>query len=140
MYTRLDDIPIYELRDGEISALHFNHVQVALNRLGSSLRYPIPKLKHLDLILQKEAWIIVDRVLNDIPIAAWTDFKIEHREDLHQPIPCKLRIYHANANLILDRTLDAMELLLGEELTEQDSDNGCSVIQFPNKEPDSSQQ
>ena len=140
MYTRLDDIPIFELRDGKISALHFNHVQVALNRLGSSLRYPIPKLKHLDLILQKDAWIIVDRVLNDIPIAAWTDFKTEHREDLHQPIPCKLRIYHANANLILDRTLDAMELLLGEELTQQNSDNGCSVIQFPNKYPDSSQQ
>ena len=136
MYTRLDDVPIYELLDSTISALHFNHVQVALKRIGSSIRYPIPKLKHLDLILENHAWIIVDRVLNDFPIAAWTDFDIEHRENLHQPIPCKIRFYHANANLILERTLEAMELLLGEELTEQDSDNGCSVIQFPASDTD----
>jgi len=139
MYTRLDDMPVYELRDGTISALHFNHVQVALKRIGDSIRYPIPKLKHLDLILEKDAWIIVDRVLNDIPIAAWTDFNNEHRNDLHQPIPCKLRLYHANANLILDRTLDAMELLLGEELADADNDNNFSVIQFPNKGADDRQ-
>jgi len=139
MYTRLDDMPIYELLDGTISALHFNHVQVALKRIGSSIRYPIPKLKHLDLILEKEAWIIVDRVLNDIPIAAWTDFDIDQRKSLHEPIPCKIRLYHANANLILERTLDAMELLLGEQLTDEENDNTFSVIQFPKKGADDSQ-
>ena len=139
MYTRLDDMPIYELLDGTISALHFNHVQVALKRIGSSIRYPIPKLKHLDLILEKEAWIIVDRILNDIPIAAWTDFDIDQRKSLHEPIPCKIRLYHANANLILERTLDAMELLLGEQLTDEENDNTFSVIQFPKKGADDSQ-
>ncbi|WP_455221238.1 hypothetical protein [Kaarinaea lacus] len=131
MYTRLNDIPILELRDSSIDALHFNHVQVALKRINESLRYPIPKMKHLDLILEKEAWIIVDRVLNDIAVAAWTDFSVEHRENLHQPIPCKLRLYHANANMILDRTLDAMEMLLGEQLSEQNKNQDCSLIQFP---------
>ncbi len=133
MYTRLNDIPILELRDSSIDALHFNHVQVALKRINNSLRYTIPKLRHLDLILEKEAWIIVDRALNDIAVAAWTDFAVEHRENLHQPIPCKLRLYHANAGIILDRTLDAMELLLGEQLSEHESDNNCSLIQFPVK-------
>ena len=55
MYTRLDDIPIYELRDESNKALHFNQVQVALKRIGESIRYPIPKLRHLDLILEKDA-------------------------------------------------------------------------------------
>lgn len=131
MYTRLNDIPILELRDSSVDALHFNHVQVALKRINRSLRYPIPKLKHLDLILEKEAWIIVDRVLNDIAVAAWTDFAVEHRENLHQPIACKLRLYHANAGMILDRTLDAMEMLLGEQLSEQNNNNDCSVIRLP---------
>jgi hypothetical protein len=133
MYTRLNDLPVLELRDSAISALHFNHVQLALKRISNTLRYPIPRLKHLDLILEKEAWIIVDRVLNDIAVAAWTDFAAGRRETLHVPIPCKLRLYHANADLILDRTLDAMELLLGEQLAEQDNENLCSVIRFPEK-------
>jgi len=131
MYTRLNDIPILELIDSSIDALHFNHVQVALKRIDNSLRYPIPKLRHLDLILEKEAWIIVDRVLNDIAVAAWTDFAAGHRENLHQPIPCKLRLYHANASMILDRTLDAMELLLGEQLSAQNNLHDCAMIEFP---------
>ena len=136
MYTRLDNIPIYELRDCTINALHYSHVQVALKRIGNSIRYPIPKLRHLDLILEKDAWIIVNRVLNDVPVAAWTDFETENRDALHEPIPCKLRLYHANADLILERTLEAMELILGEELTEQESNNGFSVIRFPSKDAD----
>ena len=136
MYTRLNDIPVLELRDSSVAALHFNHVQVALKRINHSLRYPIPRLKHLDLILEKDAWIIVDRVLNDIAVAAWTNFAIEHRGNLHQPIQCELRLYHANAGMILERTLDAMELLLGEQLAEQESDNGCSIIQLDARHAD----
>ena len=131
MYSRLDDVPVYAQRTGSINANYYNHVLVALKRLGDEIRLQIPRLKHLDLILEKEAWIIVDRVLNDIAVAAWTDFSVEHRENLHQPIPCKLRLYHANANMILDRTLDAMEMLLGEQLSEQNKNQDCSLIQFP---------
>ena len=73
MYRRLDEVPVFEYRDGEIPANHYNHVQVALKRLGADLRFPIPRLRHLDLILQKDAWIIVDRVLNDVPVVASGD-------------------------------------------------------------------
>ncbi len=116
MYRRLDEVPVFEYRDGEIPANHYNHVQLALKRLGEDLRFPIPKLKHLDLILQKDAWIIVDRVLNDVPVAAWTDFQTEHRASLHEPIKCRIRLYHAHGAIILQRTLEAMELILGEKL------------------------
>jgi len=119
MYTRLEGMPVYETRDAQLNALHYNHVQVGLKRIHRSLRYNIPKLQQLVLILQKEAWIIVDHSLNDMPVAAWTDFETEGRNDLHQPIKCKLKLYHAHAHLILDRTLEAMELMLGEELAEK---------------------
>lgn len=137
MYTRLHDIPILELRDTRIDALYFNHVQVAHKKLGSSIRYRIPELKHLDLILEPDAWIIVDRVLNDIAVAAWTDFESRGRTSLHEPISCKLRLYHANANMILKRTLDAMEMMLGEQL--MNNDNDVRVVPFPSPtSPDSS--
>jgi hypothetical protein len=131
MYTRLNDLPVYEYRKDQIDAERFNHVQIALKRLGDSIRMPIPKLRHLDLILQKDAWIIVDRALNDIAIAAWTDFASQNRANLHEPIKCQLRLYHANAELILTRTLEAMELLLGEQLAEMSEEIPFSVLEFP---------
>ena len=131
MYTRLNDIPVYEYRYGSLSALHFNHVQVALKRIDDSIRFPIPKLKHLDLILQNDAWIIVDRVLNDMPVAAWTDFNhASSRDNLHLSIDCTIRLYHANAGLILRRTLEAMELVLGELLTEHQIEDECQILTF----------
>jgi len=123
-------MPIYRLRDSELNATHYNHVQVGLHRINHSLRYSIPKLKHLDLILEKSAWIIVDQVLNDFPIAAWTDFETIGRSDLYQPIKCKLKTYHVHANLVLNRTLEALEMLLGEELEEPSTQCDESVLPF----------
>jgi len=127
MYSRLDKVPVYEYRDGEIPANYYNHVQVALKRLGEELRFPIPKLKHLDLMLQKDAWIIVDRVLNDVPVVAWTDFQTEHRTTLHEPIKCRIRLYHAHGAIIMQRTLEAMELILGEMLDELEPHDSADI-------------
>jgi len=119
MYSRLDDIPVYERRKGLVSALFYNHVQHALNELGEEIRLNIPKLQNIELILQRNAWIIIDSQLNDMPIAAWTDFEARQRDNLHKDIPCQLKLYHMHGHLILDRVLEAMELLLGEQLDEQ---------------------
>lgn len=127
MYSRLDKVPVYEYRDGEIPANYYNHVQVALKRLGEELRFPIPKLKHLDLMLQKDAWIIVDRVLNDVPVVAWTDFQTDHRTTLHEPIKCRIRLYHAHGAIIMQRTLEAMELILGEMLDELEPHDSADI-------------
>lgn len=134
MYDRLDDIPVFARRPAKVSATHYNHVKLALKRLGEEIRLPIPRLKHLDLILQENAWIIVDRLLNDIPIAAWTDFQIKNRDNLHEDVACQLKIYHMNADLILDRTLEAMELLLSEELPDMLPDDLSDVIPFKQKD------
>lgn len=130
MYNRLDNVPVYKHIDSTVGANYYNHVLVALKHLGDEVRYRIPKLKHLDLIIQHDAWIIVDRVLNDVPVAAWTNFQAAHRENLHEPIPCDLKLYHANAELVLDRTLEAMELLLGETMEELLPDNESEIVAF----------
>jgi|GEM_PF-280613 len=132
MYTRHNEVPVYTYRDGVLDALYFNHVQVALNRLGESLRMSLPGLKTLDLILQRDAWIIVDRAFNDLPIAAWTRFDTERRDALHAPVHCQIRIFHANGGMLLKRVLEAMEMLLGERLDEKAGRH--QVIVFPRKE------
>jgi len=130
MYTRHDEVPQFDSRPGKVDAIYYNHVQTALKRLGSQIRLKIPRLKHLDLILQKDAWIIVDTVLNDIPVAAWSDFETGGRSSLHEPIPCKIRYYHYAARMVLNRTLEAMELILGELLEEEVSESRSDVLPF----------
>lgn len=128
LYTRHDEILQLSSRPGEVSANYYNHVQKALSRLGDQIRLTIPKLKHLDLIIQKDAWIIVDIVLNDMPVAAWTQFEVKGRSNLHEPIHCEVRFFHYAAFMVLDRTLEAMELMLGEALQQSLPEDKADVL------------
>ena len=120
MYTRHDELPVFEYRDGLLDAHYYNTVQTAFKRIDEELRLAIPGLNTLDLILQQDAWIVVDRALGDIPIAAWTNFDIERRSALHTPVHCQLRLYHANGGIIIKRVLEALKVLLDERLGEMD--------------------
>lgn len=120
-YTRHDEVPVYEQRDGVLDANFYNHVQVALHRLGAHLRMAIPGLRTLDLILQRDAWIVVDHALNDLPVAAWSHFHRVESSALHVPVACRIRLYHANAGMILQRVLEQMEGKLSDALK---SENG----------------
>ena len=132
LYTRHNEVPILSRRETTVNANYYNHVQLALKRLGNHIRFRIPRLKHLDLILQKDAWIVVDSVLNDVPIIAWTEFQTEHRENLHEPIRCELRTWHSAAAMVRNRTLEAMEMLLGELLEDGES-TALKTLTFPKK-------
>jgi hypothetical protein len=135
MYSRHNEVPELDAHPGKIDAHYYNHVQLALKRMGNEIRLEIPVLKHLDLILQKDAWIIIDTALNDYPIATWSEFKTEHRDNLHQAIACTLRSYHFAATMVLKRTLAAMELQLIAELTRLVPAEDAHILPFK-REPD----
>ena len=129
MKQKLEDLPTFEVRKTQVKALHYNLVVVALKRLGSNIRFALPKLRTLDLHLEKDAWIVVDKRLNDIPVMAWVDFEVAHRENLHEDIPCTLKIYHSHAGLLIQKVMEAMTLLLGEQL-ELPEESNDKVVQF----------
>lgn len=141
LYTRHNEVPKLSTRAGKVEAIHFNHVHTGLKRIHSQLRYPIPTLKHLDLILQEDAWIVVDRVLNDIPIVCWTNFEVDHRESLHEPIKCEVFFFHYAATMIMNQTLEAMDMMLGEELSviddNDDEEDVSSADVLPFRKDDS---
>ncbi len=116
MRGRLDDLPIFEYRDSHVDANQYNLVHIALKRLGKSLRFELPRLRTLDMVLEKEAWAVIDRDLNDIPVIAWVDFQTRHRDNLHEPIRCQQRLYHAHALIIVGKVMEAMHDILGEKL------------------------
>ena len=133
-YTRHNEVLILSRRPGNVDAHYFNQAQTALKRIGQQMRFKIPTLNHLDLIVQEDAWIIVDRVLNDIPVVAWTDFQTEGRDNLHMPVACEIRLYHFAARMVLKTTLDAMEDILGRSLTEKYNDKTEKVLSFKKDE------
>lgn len=126
-------MPRLSTRQGKVNATYYNHVQTALKRINAEIRLQIPRLKHLDLILQKDAWIVVDKVLNDVPIVAWTNFQVDHRDSLHEPVKCEILFFHYAATMIMNHTLKAMDVMLGEELLlalGDEADSSTNVLPF----------
>ena len=57
--------------------------------------------------------------MNDVPVVAWTEFETKGRSSLHEPIQCEIRFFHYAASMILNRTVEAMELMFGELLDQE---------------------
>jgi hypothetical protein len=130
IYTRHNEVIVLDRKSGTVDAHYFNIVQSALKTNHEPFRFRIPGLNHLDLIVQDDAWVVVDRVLNDVPVAAWTNFQTEGRDSLHEPIACEIRLFHFAARTILKTTLEAMEEKLGQTRSEQNEENTGKVLPF----------
>lgn len=131
-FRHLDIVPL-SVREGQsVPARCYNRARVGILRLGEEIRLPVPELKHMDLILQRDAWIVVDRVLNDMPVVAWMCFQAARRGHLQEPVQCQVRTWHALAGMITGRTLQAMEPLLSAELVGPASgQRSCRVLRLP---------
>jgi len=130
VYTRHNEVLVLDSKPDEVDAHYFNVSQIALNRTAKYIRHRIPTLNHLDLIIQDDAWIVVDRVLHDMPVACWTNFQTEGRDNLHEPISCEVRIFHFAARAILKTSLNAMEDFLRESYS--GNDDNTVKIEFLN--------
>ena len=108
MSSRLDGVPRFKTVATRLPAAMFNEVRLALLRLQDSIRFPVRGLRTLHVILDRDAWIVVDTGLNDVPVLAWTEFETAHRDTLHQPIKCKLYLYHAHADIIIEAVLNEL--------------------------------
>lgn len=133
--SRLDELPAYVIQSSQIHPNLYSLVHTALKHLGKSIRLELPRLRSLDLILEEDAWVVVDRDLNDIPIIAWVEFVTKHRTALHEPITCERRMYHAHALVIVDKVIEAMQIMLGEKLAQLPvSENKVSPIHRGDKD------
>ena len=117
MKSRLNDIPIIKSVPSYVGATHFNRVRLSQLRLDPSLRLELFSLRGLDIVIDDDAWVCIDRTLGDLPVLAWTDFDKTSRKGLHQPVPCKLRFYHNHADLICGTVLDDLGRILERRLS-----------------------
>ncbi len=100
-----------------VEARRFNRVRLALLRLGSPLRLQLSGLRGVDVILSRHMWLSVDRVQNDLPIMALTDFATANRFSLHEPVPCHVHLYHNHAGLVMSLIMEAIDQGLEERLS-----------------------
>lgn len=92
----------------ELPAGCFNTVRLAQLRAGGPLRLPLPGLRRIECLLEREAWICVDGTADHLPLIAWTAFRTAGR-GLHEDVPCEQRLYHIHAGLIMGPALEAIE-------------------------------
>ena len=117
MTAIIDTLPPLRVMPKTIEAACYNHVRLALCRLGNPLRIDLPEHRGLHIILGDHLWLCVDSTRDDQPIMAWLDFDTrKHNQALHEPVPCQLRLYHVHAGLVMGSTLDALYQSLLQQL------------------------
>lgn len=99
-----------------IEAPIYNHVRLALRRLGSPLRVAVPGHRGLEIILDDHIWLCVDANADDQPVMAWLEFNAQHRDSLHEPVSCNLELYHRFAGLVMGSALDSLDESLNDQL------------------------
>jgi hypothetical protein len=128
MKTRLDNMPVYESMGTMVDAVHYNRIHIALSRLGSPLRYDLPRLRGLDILLDERLWVVVDATRVDLPVLAWSDFEVAAREGIDRPVPCRLRLYHAQGGIITTSALDQLSEALERDLNSRGKKGGHGSV------------
>lgn len=109
MTTRLDDVPVFASRPDHLEAPLYNLWRRARKRFGTPLRIALPNLKEMALILEDDAWVVIDQRQYDMPVLAWAGFKTEGRDALHEPVACVLNYYHFMASQLRGKVLELMK-------------------------------
>lgn len=113
---RLQELPAYSTEQTALDPARYNRIRLALLRSEAPLRIALQSLRNLDMVIEEDLWVCVDRDLNDVPIIAWKAFRTHGRTGLDTPVPCTVKFYHAHAPTIARRVLDDVCKNLGERL------------------------
>ncbi len=104
MMGRLIGLPTYSSITTYVDATYFNTIRRALLKTNNTLRIPILELEQVDIIIDHDSWVCINRH-NNMPLVAWVDFHIGRRADLHSPIECTKNYYHFGAARIARNAL-----------------------------------
>ena len=114
--SRIDGIPVFAQRQDQVPAPIYNLWRRARMRIPGPIHLALPGLKEMELILEREAWVVVDHNRAEIPVLAWVDFRVPAMRGLHEPVDCTLNYYHFMASGLRARVLELMQAALEAEL------------------------
>lgn len=101
-------VPIRTM-DKQIEARCYNRARLAMGRLGEPLEIVIAALR-IRMTLESRVWV-ARSLVNDVPLMAWAEFD-HRRHAIHEPVSCRLHLYHFHAGLLMGRVPLMLETLL----------------------------
>lgn len=96
-----------------IEASCYNRVLLALARFGEPLEVELPALR-MTMRAERRVWL-GRSLINELPLMAWLDFQVMDR-GLHEPVPCRLHLYHFHAGLLAGHVPRCLAAALEERL------------------------
>jgi len=134
MSTRIDNVPKLRTVPASINAELYNLIKLATIRIETPLRVRLPGLRTIDMVINKNTWVCLDRAMYDLPALAWTNINEERRDGLHKPVECQLHYYHIHANISASKILDSLYAVLEEMLANTKPAHPGTLVQFPSPE------
>lgn len=114
--SRVGDLPVYDHKEGEVSAKLYNLWRRAKLHFDLPITIPLDGYRGLVMELEDHEWVIINERQNDMPVLAWIEFEDHGRDALHLPVKCTLNYYHYAASRIYAHTLELMEEALEQKL------------------------
>lgn len=103
----LRDIPPLRSIPYALDAALYNHVRLALLRIGSPLELELGKLG-IDMAIEKSCWVGYHRQQISLPLIAWDGFDTT-RSALDTPVACTMHLYHHHSWLHMPKILMALD-------------------------------
>ncbi len=107
--SRIQGIPVFAERPDRVPARLYNLWRRVRMRVPGPIHLTLPDLKEMELILERDAWVVVDHNRGEVPVLAWVDFRIPPIRSLHEPVECTLNYYHFMASGLRARVLERLE-------------------------------
>ncbi|HKJ75784.1 MAG TPA: hypothetical protein VKA64_01120 [Gammaproteobacteria bacterium] len=105
----LDGLTPLRVMPKRIDADCYNRIRVRLLRTRRlPVRVAVPDHRGLEIILTHHVWLGLDAYRDDLPILSWSRFKTRERTGLHEPVMCRLCLYHIHAGMIMGSALQAL--------------------------------
>ena len=101
------DIPPLRSIPYTLDAALYNHVRLALLRIGNPLELELEKLG-IDMVLEKACWVGYHWQQISLPLIAWEGFDT-NRSALDTPVGCTMHLYHNHSWLQMPKILLALD-------------------------------
>ena len=140
-YTHHHEIKALAAEPSALQAEAWNAARRALARQAAAnpeaeaepIWLDLPGLRTMRLVLLPEAFVVTDRALGHLPVAAWTAFTPPPERGLHQDVPCTLCHYHSRAGAIAGTVQEIMCRQLRAQLSEGRGPGPGEIVALPRR-------
>ena len=103
--------------ESKIQAKQYNTIRLGMLRIDNPLVVTPSEVQNIKCYLFNDKWICVDMSSNEFPLAVWRDFNNFGRA-IHDPVTCKVHIFHVMAGRIVGTVLYSLENIINKRLAQ----------------------